>query len=50
MFFLGDELIGYDSAYFTDDDSEIKPEKTISKQLTYSKNFDRIEFYLTGRR
>lgn len=51
MFFLGDELIGYDLAYFSDDDSEIKPEKTISKQLTsYNKNFDRIEFYLTGRR
>ncbi len=50
MFFLEDELVGYDSAHFTDDNLEIKPEETISKQLTYRKKFDRIEFYLTGRR
>lgn len=50
LFFLGNELVGYDDAYFTDDDSEIKPGKTISKQMTSYGNFDRIEFYLTGRR
>ncbi len=50
LFFAGDELVGYESTYFTDDDSEIKPGKTISKQLTSYDNFDRIEFYLTGRK
>lgn len=50
LFFLGDELVGYESTYFTDDDSEIKPGKTISKQMTAYKDFDRIEFYLTGRK
>lgn len=50
MFFNGDELVDYESTYFTDDSSEIKPGKTISKQLTSNKNYDKIEFYLTGRR
>lgn len=50
LFFSGNELVGYDDMYFIDDDSEIKPGKTISKQMTSYENFDRIEFYLTGRR
>lgn len=50
LFFSGENLIGYDSAYFTDDDSELKPGETISKQLTSYDEFDRIEFYLTGRK
>lgn len=50
LFFLGEKLLGFDNTYFTDDDSEIKPGKTISKQLRAYEDFDRIEFYLTGRR
>lgn len=50
LFFLGDELVGYDSTYFTDDDSEIKPGETISNQINSYDDFDRLEFYLTGRR
>jgi hypothetical protein len=50
LFFSGDELVGYENTYFVDDDSEIKPGKTISKQMTAYKDFDRIEFYLTGRK
>lgn len=50
LFFLGEELVGYNSAYFTDDDSELKPGATISKQIDCYDDFDRIEFYLTGRR
>jgi len=42
--------VGYSDNYFTDDDSEIKPEKTISKQLDCHEDFDRIEFYLIGRK
>lgn len=50
LFFLNGELVGYESTYFTDDDSELKPGKTISKQITSYKDFDTIEFYLTGRK
>lgn len=50
LYFLGDELVGYESTYFVDDDSEIKPGKTISKQMTSYDDFDRIEFYLSGRK
>lgn len=50
LFFKNNELVSYESAYFTDDDSEIKPGKTISKQMTSNNEFDNIEFYLTGRR
>ena len=50
LFFLGDELVQYESTYFVDDDSELKPEKTISEQMNCYDKFDRIEFYLTGRK
>jgi hypothetical protein len=50
LFFSGKELVAYDRIYFTDDDNEIKSGKTISKQLTTSKEYDNIEFYLSGRR
>lgn len=50
LFFLNGELVGYDDTYFTDDDSELKPGETISKQLTSHKEFDAIEFYLMGKK
>ena len=50
LFFRNGELIGFESNYFTDDDSEIKSGATISKQFNSYENFDTIEFYLTGRR
>lgn len=50
LFFKDNQLVGYESTYFTDDDSQIKPGKTISKQMTAYEDFDRIEFYLTGRK
>ena len=50
LFFLGDELVQYESTYFTDDDSELKSGKTISEQMNCYDDFDRIEFYLTGRK
>lgn len=50
LFFLGDELVDWDSTYFDDDDYELKPGATIFKQLNSYKDFDRVEFYLTGRR
>lgn len=50
LFFLNGELVSFDSTYFTDDDLELKPMKSISKQITSYDNYDTIEFYLTGRR
>lgn len=50
LFFAGDKLVYENSSYFIDDDSEIKPQKTISKQINSYKDFDRVEIYLTGRR
>ena len=48
LFFLNGELVGYERTYFTDDNSEIKAGKTISKQMDSREDFDTIEFYLTG--
>lgn len=50
LFFLNDELVEFDTMYFTDDDCEIKPGKTISEQFNSYKDFDRVEFYLSGIR
>lgn len=50
LFFKDGNLVNYEIAYFTDDDSELKPGKTISKQLNCNKDFDSIEFYLSGRK
>ncbi|MCC8014275.1 MAG: hypothetical protein LIO87_03685 [Eubacterium sp.] len=50
LFFKDGNLVGYDDAYFTDDDSEIKPGATVTKQLDINKEFDSIQFYLDGRR
>lgn len=50
LFFLNGKLVEYDTAYFTDDDYEIKPGATITKQFNAYEKFDKIEFYLTGRR
>ena len=50
LFFKDGEIVSYDDIYFTDDDNELKSGKTISKQITSYKDFDNIEFYLTGRR
>jgi len=47
LFFKGEELVDYKGEDFRDRDWEIKPGKTISKQVTSNKDFDRIEFYLT---
>lgn len=50
IFFNGNEPVGWNRVYFTDDDSELKPGKSISKQLSCSETFDRVEFYLDGIR
>ncbi len=50
LFFSNGELVNFESAYFTDDDSKIDPGKTISQQMTSYEEFDTVEFYLTGRK
>lgn len=50
LFFLDGKLVDYYSTYFTDDDGELKPGKTISKQMDSYEDFDAVEFYLTGSR
>lgn len=50
LFFEGDTLVGFDHAYFTDGDYEIKPGKTITKELKCSQNYDSVKIYFTGRR
>lgn len=49
LYFLEDQLVDYQTTYFTNDNSEISPGETISEQLTAYEDFDRIEFYMTGR-
>ncbi|MCI9078142.1 MAG: hypothetical protein HFH68_04320 [Lachnospiraceae bacterium] len=52
LFFSGKKLLGHSSAYFTDDDSELKPGNTISKEFDYynGKKYNNFKVYLTGRR
>ena len=48
--FLGDEVVGYDFNYFTDNENQIKPGKSIAKNLEFYKDFDNYKYYVTGRR
>lgn len=50
LFFSEGKLIGYDSTYITDDDSEIKAGATISDELSYYKIYDDVKVYVHGRR
>ena len=52
VFFSGEDAIGYESQYFTDDDSELKPGNTLAKQFDYygNKQYDSYKVYFTGRR
>lgn len=50
LFFNGDKIVGYSSEYFTDDDFEIKPGKTITKELNCYDEYDSVKFFFTGRR
>ena len=50
LYFNNGDIVGWEDKYFTDDDHEIKPGKTITNQYTTYDDFDSVEFYLTGRR
>lgn len=50
LFFKDGKLVTDDYTYFTDDDMEIKPGKTITAELNaWGEEYDEVEFYLTGR-
>lgn len=50
LFFDADgNVVSYDSAYITDNDSEIKPGAELSVQLDAYEKFDHVECFLTGR-
>lgn len=52
LFFSGKKLLGHSSAYFTDDDSELKPGNTISEEFDYygNKKYNKFKIYFTGRK
>lgn len=50
LFFKGDEAVHFDFVYFIDDDDELKPGKTITKEISCYEEYDSVVFYFTGRR
>lgn len=50
LFFKGGQVVEYSSAYFVDDDSELKPGKTVTKELSCYEDYDSVKFFVTGRR
>lgn len=49
LFFRGDTLVYHDTGYTIDDDSELKPGKTISAEADCYEDYDSVQVYLTGR-
>lgn len=50
LFFNKGKLIDYEWTYFTDDDCEIKPGKSITREMSFDgEEYDSVEFYFTGR-
>ena len=49
FFDANNNIIKTASSYVVDDDSEIKPGKTLVEQLDAYGSFDHVEVYLTGR-
>lgn len=50
LFFNGDQLVGFSNNYIVDDDSELKPGKTINKEMECYEAFDSYRVYFSGRR
>ena len=52
LFMLGDEVVDYNWGYATDDNSEIKPGKTIIEEVKFyndKKDFDNVKVYYNGK-
>lgn len=50
LFFSRDEPVSFTQNYVVDDDSELKPGKTISKEMDCYEEFDSYRIFLSGRR
>ena len=50
LFFNGGKLVDHASNYFTDDDYELKPGETISKEMNCYEPYDSYKVYFLGRR
>ena len=50
LFFSEDQLVGFSEAYFTDDEHQIKPGKTINQEMDCYESFDSYRVFLFGRR
>lgn len=48
LFFQGDTLVASDYGYTTDNDSELKPGKTIHSKARCRTEFDTVQIYLSG--
>ena len=49
LFFKDGKIVDFDSTYFVDNDSEIKPGKTITRELDCYEVYDAVRIYFTGR-
>lgn len=50
IFFNGEKCVGYSRQYFVDNDSELKPGKTITQELDCYEPYDSVKFFFSGRR
>lgn len=48
LFFVGDEVVGESTAYFFDDDYELKPGKTLIREMNCWAAYDSFEVYFSG--
>jgi hypothetical protein len=49
LFIKDDVIVYYDKRYFTDDDSEIKPGKSVTKEVKSLEPYDTMKIIFTGR-
>lgn len=50
LFFNGDKPVDFNTGYFVDDDSELKPGKTITEEIDCYEEYTSVRFFITGRR
>ena len=50
LFLNGENVVGFSKNYITDDDSELKPGKTIMQEMDCYEDFDSYQVFFSGRR
>lgn len=50
LFFKDGNVVNHYRTFFTDDEHELKPGKTIARELDCYEEYDEVKFYFTGRR